>query len=220
MKKIHAVLMGLLLGAVSGWGQDIQLTADEISDLQELAKYNSRWNAFLNIWAFLGPLLAAVVTWLGLRKKVDDWAEKEITKKASEKFGVDWAVVKQLVDEKKRDATIKAKRLAIVNKETGRRQDLVSMLEKYGFKNPPPQFFNLADFNIKFNHNNFDLVVLDNHDGELTESEMRQIIEAHQFPYVLFTNTDLSSEFFNDFKVKVKFAKIQDNIPDYVAQSF
>lgn len=206
--------------ANSGWGQVMQLTADEIASLKKLAEYNTRWNSFLNIWAFIGPVLAAIVTWLGLRKKAEDWAEKEITKKASEKFGVDWAIVHQLVEEKKRDAAIKSKRLAIVNKLTGRRQDLVAMLEKQGFKTTPPQFFTLEAFNTKFDYNQFDLIILDNHDGKLDETDLRQIIDKHQFPYVLYTVEQTSKAFFEDYKSKVKFAQIQQNISDYISQSF
>lgn len=214
------LLFGLLLMTVVVWGQDTQLTADDINELKKLVKYSTQWNTFLNIWAILGPLLAAIVTWLGIRKKAEDWAEKEITQKANEKFGVDWATVKQIVDDKKRDAAIKAKRLAVINKQTGRRQDLVATLEKNGFKNPPPQYFNLADFNSKFDYNQFDLVILDNHDGQLTEEILQHIIEKHQFPYVLFTKVDLTPAFFAAFKDKVKFAKDQENIPDYIAKSF
>lgn len=215
------MVLGLLVLAGGVWGQEPQLTVDEIAALKKLAEYNTRCNIFLNVWAFLGPILAVLVTWLGLRKKAEDWAEKEIVKKANEKFGVDWAVVKQLVDDKKRDAAIKAKRLAIVNKVIGRRQDLVVMLEKYGFRNPPPQSFHWTDFNSdKFDYNQFDLIILDNHDGQFTEAELRQIIEKHQFPYVLYTVEQTSKAFFDDYKGKVKFAQIQQNIPDYIAQSF
>lgn len=222
MKKIRLILMGVLvLGAVSGWGQEpIPLTAKEIDSLKNLAEYNQAWNQFLNVWAILGPILGALTTLLLLKSRIQKWAEDEITNKANEKFAVDWAVVKQLVDDKKRDTAIKIKRLAIVNKQTGRRQDLVTMLEKYGFKNPPPQFFKLADFNTKFDHNQFDLVILDNHDSQLSEAEMRQIIGAHQFPYVLFTVEQTSKAFFDEYKGKVKFAQIEQNIPDYIAQSF
>lgn len=221
MRHLKLLLVFALLLMVGGaWGQDTLLTAKEIAPLKELAKYNTRWNTFLNIWAILGPLLAVLVTWLGLRKKVADWAEKEITQKATEKFGVDWATVKQLVDEKKRHAAIKAKRLAIVNKEIGRRQDMVTMLDNYGFKNPPPQFFNWTEFNAKFDHNQFDLVILDNHDGQLTETELQQVMEKYQFPYVLYTVKQTSQTFFEKYKDKVKFAQIQQNIPDYIAQSF
>lgn len=209
-----------MIWAVSGWGQKIHLTDDEISALKTLAEYNKTWNVFLNVWAILGPILGAVVAYLSIRSRIAKWAEDEVTKKANEKFGVDWTIVKQLVDEKRRDIAIKSKRLAIVNKTTGRRQDLVTMLEKYGFKNPPPQFFKLDDFNTKFDYNQFDLIILDNHDNQLTESELQQIIEAHQFQYVLYTNSELSQDFFNKFQGKVKFAKIQENVPDYIAQSF
>lgn len=201
-------------------GQDVQLSPKEIDELKLLAAYSTRWNAFLNIWAILGPIFGMAIVWLGLRKKVEDWAEKEITKKANEKFGVDWVTVKLLVDDKKRDALIKAKRIAIINKETGRRQDLVTLLEKNGFNNPSPQFFSLVDYQTKFDFNKFDIVLLDNYDGLLTETDMRQIIEKHQFPYVLFTKTDLTPQFFTQFNSKVKFLKIQENLIDYIYKSF
>lgn len=195
-----------------------QLTPEEIKSLKELAAYNEKWNAFLNVWAILGPLIAILVTWLGLKKTVVDWAESEITKKANEKFGVDWATVKQLVDAKKRDNQIKSKRLAIVNKKTGRRQELVSLLDKNGFNSY--QFFNLTDFGSKFDHNQFDLVLFDNFDRGLEENEMTAIINNHQFPYILFTIEDASNSFFANFKGKVKFAKLEQNIPEYISQSF
>lgn len=215
------LIFGLVVWADMVWGQEVQLTADEIAALKKLAEYNKVWNVFLNVWAILGPIIGALTTWLLIKSRIQKWAEEEVTKKANEKFGVDWAVVKQLVDDKKRDAAIKAKRLAIVNKVTGRRQDLVVMLEKYGFRNPPPQSFHWTDFNSdKFDYNQFDLIILDNHDGQLTETELRQIIEKHQFPYVLYTVEQTSKAFFDEYKGKVKFAQIQQNIPDYIAQSF
>lgn len=221
MSYLRMILVGVLaMWAVTGSGQPTPLTEDEILELKKLAEYNTRWNIFLNVWAVVGPLLAVIATWLGLRKKAEDWAEKEITQKANEKFGVDWAIIKTMVDEKRRDIAIKAKRLAVVNKTTGRRQDLVTTLATHGFKNPPPQFFNLADFNTKFDYNQFDLIILDNHDNQLTEAELREIIRKYQFPYVFYTITDTSPAFFDEFKGKVKFAKIQENIPEYIIQSF
>ena len=195
-----------------------QLTPEEIKNLKELAVYNSTWNVFLNIWAILGPILAIIATIIGLKTKVANWAESEITKKANEKFGVDWATVKQLVDTKKRDNLVKSKRLAIVNKQTGRRQELVSLFDKNGFTSY--QFFKLEDFNTKFDHNQFDLILFDNFDGGLEENEMSQIINSNQFPYVLYTPGPASVTFFSNFKGKVKFAQNEQNIPEYISQSF
>jgi hypothetical protein len=216
----------VILGAGSGWGQSPadSLSSKQVESLREVASWKNKWDIAREVAVYLLPilsfLLGAIFTYLGVRNRILKWAEDEVTKKATEKFGVDWEVVKQLVDDKKRDATIKAKRLAIVNKHTGRRQDLVKMLEKYGFKSPPPQFFNLTDFNTKFDYNDFDMIILDNHDSQLNEQEMREIIEKYQFPYVLYTSSELSTDFFNLFNSKVKFAKIQENLPEYIAQSF
>jgi hypothetical protein len=221
------LVFGLVLlgnGVMLGQSPADSLSSLQVERLIEVAAWKTTWDIAREVSTYLLPiigfLLGALFAYLGVKNQIAKWAEDEITKKANEKFGVDWAVVKQLVDDKKKDASIKAKRLAIVNKQTGRRQDLVSMLDKYGFKDPPPSFFNLTDFKEKFDYNHFDLIVLDNHDSKLTEVEMRQIIGAYQFPYVLYTNSELSQEFFGEFKGTVKFAKIQENIPDYIAQSF
>ncbi len=192
--------------------------------MREIANWKSKWDIARDIAVYflpiLGFLLGGLFTYLGIRSRLQKWAEEQVTLKASEKLGVDWTIVKQLVDDKRRDDAIKSKRLAIVNKKTGRRQDLVTTLEKYGFKNPSPQFFNLTDFATKFDHNQFDLIIIDNYDSQLTETDIRRIIAAHQFPYVLFTVEQTSKAFFDEFKGKVKFAQIQQNIPEYIAQSF
>ncbi len=220
------LIFGLLLVASGVMGQStasvpdstLTLSIEEVKSLKTLAAYNSRWNTFLNVWALLGPILAGLVTYFGLKKKVEDWAEKEITKKAQEKFGVDWSIVNQLVVEKRRDINIKAKRIAVVNKTTGRRQPLVNLLEKAGFKNI--QFFKLDEFGVKFDYNQFDLVILDNHDNTLSEPDMKNIIDNHDFPYVCFTVNQTSNDFFSRYNGKVKFARFEQNIPDYIAQSF
>ena len=195
-----------------------QLTPEEIKNLKELAAYNETWNWLKNLWPLFGPIIVALIGWLGLRKKIEDWVEKELTKKANEKFGVDWATVKQLVDAKKRDNLIKSKRLAIVNKQTGRRQELVSLFDKNGFTSY--QFFKLDDFNTKFDHNQFDLILFDNFDGGLEENEMSAIIKNNQFQYILFTLKDTTNSFFSEYKSIIKFAKIPENIPDFITRSF
>ena len=120
MKKVKILFVVIFLLVVGEmWGQPPadSLTSEQVDRLRTVAEWKSKWDIAREASVFLLPLIAFVLgglaTYLGIRNRFQKWAEEEITKKASEKVGVDWAVVKQLVDEKNRDAAIKAKRLAI-----------------------------------------------------------------------------------------------------------
>jgi hypothetical protein len=220
MKRISKLLLTLCLLVVVGevWGQAATLTAEEIASLKKLAEYNTRWNSFLNVWAILGPILAAVVTWLGLRKKAEDWAEKEITKKASEKFGVDWGTVKILVDNEKRRQAVRAKRIAVINHDAGKRDELMSVLVKAGFAEKNIHFYKWTEIG-SFNDNNHDLILLDNFDGLITDDNLKKQIEAkiHKFKIVVYSAVDVS--FFSKYdKIKVKITKNPAYIADNIEQ--
>jgi hypothetical protein len=189
MKRISKLLLTLCLLVVVGevWGQAPQLTTEEIASLKKLAEDNTHRNTILNIWAFLGPIFGGLATWLGLRKKTEDWAEKEITKKASEKFGVDWTIVKMLVDERRillRDRG--AVKIAIINQKTGEKGDLSKLISGYGF--PTPEFFTVQDtsdgskkhFGTAFKKGDFNLLIFDNEDGEMQEENIVKMIQENQ----------------------------------------
>lgn len=216
-RKLLLLILGLTLLFGGLGAQTTPLTEEEIANLKNLAEYNTRWSFFLNVWAFLGPLLAAIVTWLGLRKKIEDWAESQITKKASEKFGVDWAIVKKLVDKETHILNVRQKRIAVINKKDGKRNDLVAILTKSGFDEKNIHFYTL-DKMKDFEENNHDIILLDNFDGSLSESEMEEQItkKLPKFNFLVFTNVDVG--FYSKYGPKVKIVKNPNYIVDNLEQ--
>ena len=100
MKKTILVFLNLSITFVLSAQVDT-LSKEQIHSLIKLSAYNETWSMFLNVWAILGPLLGCLITYFGLKGRMEKWAESEITKKASEQFGVDWSIVNKLVVERK-----------------------------------------------------------------------------------------------------------------------
>jgi len=214
------LLFFLLCSAFVASGQD-SLSVEEIKALKNLATYNTTWNAFLNIWAILGPILAILFTYLGIKNMIEKWAENEITKKASEKLGVDWATVKSLVDAQKKLVEVrKSSPIAIVNKNIGKKKELHDFLTKAGF--PEPVSFSLTEFDKTFQNKNFKLVFIDNEDEQLIENEViEKIIEPNKeaVNFVWYTKTDIKA--FKTYQHCVSFVKkknhLIENLDDFLA---
>ena len=181
------LIFGLVMLAGVACGQEVQLTAEEITALKKLAEYNNTWNIFLNFWAILGPILGGLATWLAIKGRIQRWADEEITKKASEKVGVDWGIVKNLIDERR---TLLQKRgaikIAVVNQSTGEKGDLSDLISGYGF--PKPAFFTVEDtkdnskkhFGTDFKKGDFQLLLFDNEDGAMQEDSIVKMIEENR----------------------------------------
>jgi len=198
--------------------QIAQLKPEEIEDLKQLASYNKTWNVFLNVWALLGPILGALATWLGITKMIEKWAEEQITIKANEKFGVDWAIVKLMVDREKQRMSIRQKRIAVFNKSTGKRKDLVDVLKNSDFDEKNIYFY-LLDSILNFDDNRHDIILIDNSDSQLSDLEMEDLIEKkkNQFKFVVLAGSDVS--FYSKYPTtEVKIIKNPEYIADNLEQ--
>lgn len=193
-------------------GQEVQLLPDEITALKKLAEYNTRWNAFLNVWAFLGPILAIIATVIGLRNTVRDWADKEITKKASEKSGFDWAVVKQLVEERNREiAAQKSKRVAVINSK-GKYKDIDDNLTQSGYKTDDYRQYDVLPENLDIT--SCEILVVDNSEGVYQEENVVSFFENmnKKVHLIYLTNIDLSEANFKKYNGAVKIIKLMDRL--------
>jgi len=207
MKKTMLLLLFCLLVASIARAQDLLLTQDEVDNLKKLAEYNKTLNLFLNVWAFLGPILAALTTWLLLKTRIQKWAEEEITKKASEKLGINWNIMKGLVTE--RDDLLKRRanvQIAIVNHSTGERDDLINIITALNY--PAPKFFvldgkddnSVLHFNKDFKKTDFRFFIIDNEDGGLKEEEITLLIDQNKDAFrgkiILYTKGEIKPEIY------------------------
>jgi len=139
-----------------------------------------------------------------IKTKAEKWAEEEITKKASEKFGVEWAVIKKLVEERKILLEKRSKvPIAIINHSTGERSELDDLITKLEY--PKPKFFtfikkdgdnSVSSYEHDFKKGNFKFLIIDNHDGKLSEEDAKKIIESNKDAFdrrvIWYTKGDLS----------------------------
>ena len=194
-----------------------QLTPEDLASLKNLAHYSIWfWIGSSFFWAIVG----SVVTWLGLHKKVEDWAEKEVTKKANEKLGVDWATVKLLVDEKKEElARHQAIRIAIIGK-MGKTQELLKELERSNLRTDDFRKHDVLPETPEIN--SIDVLVIDNSDGTYSEDHVVRFFEQQKrgIPIVYLSDaTGLSPEYFDQYKSEVKIIKLMDRLGETILKA-
>lgn len=225
MKKILTTCFFLML-TVFVFAQKDTLTTEQIKDLIELSKYSKTWNSFLNVWAILGPLLAVFFTYLGIKNKIEKWGEDEVTKKANEKFGVDWKVVKEIVDRHEKEKSVKQSRILIINKNGDRKQSIVAALKSGGFIDDTKisaQSVTAFPQSI-INANNQDVVIFDNEDGDFKEHEIIpfvQNLKGQTVKMICYTTDDwLAFKTYSGADYNLKFAKLPNLIADRIKQAF
>lgn len=199
--------------------QVIPFTAEEVDGLKKLALYYQNWNVFLNVWAFLGPILGALATWLGSRRIIEKWAEEQITKKANEKLGVDWATVKLLVDEKKESARRQDIRIAIIGK-MGKTKELIKELEKSNLRTEDFREHDVLPEKTEIN--SIDVLVIDNSDGTYPEDHVIRFFEQlkSRLPIVYLSDaTGLSPRYFDQYKSEVKIIKLIDRLGETILKA-
>lgn len=212
MRRISKYLLALslLLMAAGAWGQSPadSLTVEQVGRLRIIAEWKSKWDLARELTTYFLPiisfLLGGALTYLGLKARFQKWAEEEITKKASEKIGVDWGIVKKLVDEKR---TLLDKRskvtVAIINHSTGERSELDDLITNLGY--PKPKFFtfikkegdsSVRSYESDFKKGDFKFLIIDNHDGKLSEDDGKKIIESNKNAFdkriIWYTKGDLT----------------------------
>jgi hypothetical protein len=225
MKKILITCVCSTLTSFA-FAQADTLTTEQIKDLVELSKYSKTWNVALNVWAILGPLLAVLFTYLGIKNKIEKWGEEEVIKKANEKFGVDWKAVKEIVDRHEKEKSVKQSRILIVNKNGNRKQSIVAALKSGGFNDDtkitaqPTTAFPQSVINA----NNQDIVIFDNEVGDFKEHEIIPFIQnlkGQTVKMICYTTDDwVAFQTYSSADYNLKFAKLNNLIPDRIKQAF
>lgn len=209
MKYFKLLLISTLIATTNlTWGQNVTLTPDEVAKLKELAEYNSRWNIFLNIWAILGPILGVVITYFGLKNRIEKWAEQEVTKQHSEKIGADWNVLKSVIEERKSLLEKRAKLKIVIVSNRGKQKEIHDLIYDSGFNEP--QWMTLEEFQNGFKVNQFNAILIDDEEGTLGEEKiLSHILEPYKqgFKFVWLLKNDVSTETFRKYTGVSKFVK-------------
>jgi len=103
MKIKTITAFGLLLISANLLGQTDTLATvifkkSEAESLQTIGQY---WNVAALWISAIAAVIIPILSYFALRSRIDKWADEAFSKKASEKVGVDWGIVKNLVDERR-----------------------------------------------------------------------------------------------------------------------
>lgn len=180
----------------------------------------------ISITAVISTALTAVVAWYTTGKKINTAVEeavkhkvdKLVDQKISEKIGVRTAFLHAYFSKLQSNEILKEKRILILNKNLGKDYTLAEQLEKDGYKSISFQLFEPALNELNVNH--FDLVLFDNRDGELEESQTIEFINRYKlaFKYVCFTCEDWTQESYSRYRDKVKFVKDSSKLSNAITQ--
>ena len=190
--------------------------------VQAEVKQQLEW--IYKIFGFTAILLTvwAAITWFYRIKKV---AETQIDKKAgeivenkiSEKVGVKTNLIRAYFQRLEAEQRLYQKRILIVNATAGKRLVLEDMLADAGFSNISGSnkekqtvfFKTLIQLETGIDTNKYDLLLFDNYDGQLQETEMTKIVDQYgqALKFVCFTNTDWGQKNYHLYNKKIKFVK-------------
>lgn len=139
-----------------------------------------------------------------IKEKVDALIENKL----ADKIGVKLELVKSYFKEIEEAQAIKQKRILVISKTCGKRDTIVKAIEKAGFSTIPI-FKTLSEYSAGIDTNHFDLILFDNEDGTLEETEMTAIVDEHEqaLKFVCFSTVDVSSAIFKAYNKKVRFIK-------------
>jgi len=148
--------------------------------------------------------------------KIKQTAEKVIEKKAdkliedqlADKLGVKSELIKSYFQEIERAQELKQKRILVVNKHVGKKTTLEKAIEKAGFTTTPI-FKKWTEVENGIDTNKYDLLLIDNEDGSLTEEEITNLVKKYSqsLKFACFTSVDISPESYKLLNGVVRFAK-------------
>lgn len=171
-----------------------------------------------NIWLFTGITISGltilgVYLWIWRIKKI---AEEAITKKAdkiiedqiSQKLGVKSELIQAYFKEIEQAQKLKQKRILVVNKDAGKRLSIEKVITNAGFLTVPI-FKKWAEIAGGIDTNQFDLLLFDNEDGNLNETEIIKLVNDYgeALKFACFTGVDVTPESYRLLSSKVRFAK-------------
>lgn len=219
-KKI-LVSLCLTLLVLTCWSQSPadSLSSDQVEKLREIAQWKSKWDIAREISVYiLSPLsfiIGVVIAFMGLKNRIEKWAEDQISKKASEKFGLDWELLKQIVDEKKREMALRQARITIVGNR-GKYIELSNEFARYDFNSV--DYRKMADLPDDLDIATCDLIVIDNSDGSYKEHDVVRLFEMlkDRIKLVYLAGEDLSNDNFKKYRPIVKIIKLVDRLGDAI----
>lgn len=129
MNKIRLILMGVLvMGAVSGWGQEV-LDPKNIPTLNRIAGEYDFWKwifgiltVLISVWSFVGLRFF-------LKTKVNEWIDNEIAKKA----GLKIEDLKSALAEYAHNAKLKQKKICVISAAEGQQANVKKVFDGCGF---------------------------------------------------------------------------------------
>ena len=109
------------------------------------------------------------------------------------------------------------KRILVVNKQTGKDRGLEGIIHKGGFQQPV-HFLTLPEAMQSLDTNAYDVLILDNRDGQLTELESIDLIGKYPkaFTFVCLTVQNWSDENYKTYGQMVKFVKDPSYLKDVI----
>jgi hypothetical protein len=168
----------------------------------------------INFWVNLAAGIVGaggLIFWFW-KMKLPDIIEKEVEKKIGEKAGVKAELVRTYFKRLESEENLKNASILVINKSVGLRDSLRIFLEKKGYKNL--KFKTLDQVNQGFEAQDFKMIVFDNEDTLLEESEIKSIMDRYATAYgskfVCYTKKSL--DMYRDAQYNTRIKIIQDII--------
>lgn len=153
-------------------------------------------------------------------KVIEEKADKLIEDQLADKIGVKYELIKSYFQEIERAQELKQKRILVVNKDTGKKLSIEKIIENAGFSNKPI-FKKWSEFEKGIDTNNFDLLLFDNLDTELSEEDIKSAVKKYNesLKFVYFTSEDMSAENYQLLRSVVRFVKEEGYLGDAITNA-
>lgn len=229
LRTLTLFLMGLFIvsNAFSQSPAD-SMDSAQVNFLKNLADAHAQKSDFFKAlgewWILISFVAGGLLTFFGVRAWIDRLVDDMMTKKASEKLGVDWGTVKMLVDERKALLAKRSKvKVAIINQKTGKKDTFHDLLTKAGY--PEPGFFILETpsdntkeaFGSAFKQADFHFLIVDNEDEAMSDSDIKEQVIDNQIiafsgKIIWYTKREISREDFAKYSKQATILKNWSNI--------
>lgn len=213
MKRITfsiILIMALSIGTSQAPPDSLQIIIEKIVEKEVDSQMS--WIKWILGFSVSGLSILGIYLWFWQIKKSVEKAIKEkvdtiIEEKMADKIGVKFEVLKSYFQEIQHTQALKQKRILVINKTAGKWIDLEKAILKAGFQ--LPLFQKWEQILPGIDTNLYDLILIDNHDGEISEKDIVQLYEKYNssLRIVCFTSKDVSNETFQLVSGKVRFAK-------------
>ena len=203
MKKIIAVTILSVLNTYVSFCQNPPPSTDVSSSLMNIGMISN----------FVAGIVGAgcLIFWFW-KVKLPDTIEKEVEKRIGEKAGVKAELVRTYFKRLESEEKLRASSILIINKSIGLRDSLKSYLEGKGYAKI--KFKTIEQINQGFDTQEFKMILFDNEDTFLDESEVKQIMDkyadAYGSKFVCFTKRNF--DIYKDSNYNKRIKIIQDII--------